>query len=220
MVKKEKITLQKYTIGEEIFSSISHGVGAALGIAGCAVAIVYACFVSNAWGIVGAAIYGGTLIIAYTMSTLYHSLTNEKAKRVFRVLDHTTIFLLIAGTYTPIVFSKLLFPIGWVVLGLVWGAAVFGIIINSINMERFKKISMVCYIASGWAVVIAVKPVIDAIEPLGLWFLLIGGLFYTLGIIFYKMKKVKWMHSVWHLFVLAGSIFQYFCILFYCLPKK
>lgn len=205
--------IKKYTLGEEIFNSVSHGVGAGLSVAGTVVLIVSAVIHTNAWGIVSSCIYGATLIILYTMSTLYHSLTNAKAKAFFRIMDHNTIFLLIAGTYTPITLYFLGGVTGWVLFAIVWGAAVIGIIINSINLEKARIPSIFCYVAMGWVIIFAIKPLIDAMPTVSLVFLIIGGVFYTLGIIFYAIKKVKYFHSVWHLFTVAGSVFHYFSIL-------
>lgn len=205
--------LKKYTLGEEIFNSVSHGVGAGLSIAGTVVLIVSAVIHTNVWGIVSSCIYGATLIILYTMSTLYHSLTNEKAKSFFRIMDHNTIFLLIAGTYTPITLYYLSGVTGWVLFSIVWAAAVFGIIINSINLEKARIPSIFCYVAMGWVIIFAIKPLIAAMTFFSLVFLIIGGVLYTLGIIFYAIKKVKYFHSVWHLFTVSGSVFHYFSIL-------
>lgn len=205
----------QYSTGEEILNSISHGAGAVFAACGTALLIVLAAFFSDAWGIVSSAVYGFSLIVLYTMSTLYHAITNERAKRVMRVLDHSSIFLLIAGTYTPISLVTLRGPLGWVVFGLVWGSAVIGIVFNAVSIERFKKLSLILYIASGWAVVIAAKPMITTMRPGGLWLLLIGGLFYTGGIFFYVQKKRRWFHGIWHLFVLFGSVAHYLSILFF-----
>ena len=206
---------KQYSTGEEILNSISHGAGAVFAACGTALLIVLAAFFSDAWGIVSSAVYGFSLIVLYTMSTLYHAITNERAKRVMRVLDHSSIFLLIAGTYTPISLVTLRGPLGWVVFGLVWGSAVIGIVFNAVSIERFKKLSLILYIASGWAVVIAAKPMITTMRPGGLWLWLAGGLFYTGGIFFYVQKKRRWFHGIWHLFVLFGSIAHYLSILFY-----
>ncbi len=206
---------KQYSTGEEILNSISHGAGAVFAACGTALLIVLAAFFSDAWGIVSSAVYGFSLIVLYTMSTLYHAITNARAKRVMRVLDHSSIFLLIAGTYTPISLVTLRGPLGWVVFGLVWGSAVIGIVFNAVSIERFKKLSLILYIASGWAVVIAAKPMIVTMRPGGLWLLLIGGLFYTGGIFFYVQKKRRWFHGIWHLFVLFGSVAHYLSILFY-----
>ncbi len=204
---------KRYTLGEEIFNSVTHGVGGLLAIAGTAVLIVFAAIYSDAWGVVSSAVYGASLILLYTMSTLYHALTNRRAKSFFRIMDHDTIFFLIAGTYTPITLIPLRGAFGWVLFGIVWGAAVLGIVMNSIDLEKFRKPSVICYVAMGWVVVFAIKPMLENCTPLSLWFLLTGGLFYTVGIIFYAMKSRKYFHSIWHIFTVAGSVFHYFSIL-------
>ncbi|MDD6082616.1 MAG: hemolysin III family protein [Oscillospiraceae bacterium] len=202
-----------YSLGEEIFNSVSHGIGGLLSIAGTVVLIVFCAVYSDAWAVVSASIYGASLIILYTMSTLYHAITNNKAKKFFRIMDHDTIFFLIAGTYTPFTLVTLRGPVGWVLFGIVWGAAIIGIVLNSIDLERFRKPSVICYILMGWAIIFAIKPMINALPSLSLIFLLTGGIFYTVGIIFYALKKVKWFHSVWHLFTISGSVFHFFSIL-------
>lgn len=218
--KETPVPLNKrYTLGEEIFNSVSHGVGALLAVAGTVILIVVSALNIGAWGVVSSAIYGGSLIILYTMSTLYHALTNEKAKYVMRIMDHVTIFLLIAGTYTPITLVPLRGALGWVLFGLIWGAAVLGIVFNSIDLERFRKVSVVCYVIMGWAIIFAIKPLINSMPKLSLIFLLIGGALYSLGVIFYAIKKIKYFHSIWHLFTIGGSVFHYFAILVSFLSK-
>ena len=204
----------RYTLGEEIFNSISHGAGTLLAIGGTAVLIVLSAIYSTPWAVVSSAIYGASLIILYTMSTLYHAITNNTAKKFFRKMDHNTIFFLIAGTYTPITLAIMGGALGWVLFGIVWGAAAVGIVFNSIDLEKFSKPSIVCYVLMGWVVIFAIKPLIEATSTVFLIFLLLGGIFYTLGIIFYAIKKIKYFHSVWHLFTVAGSVFHYFAILY------
>ncbi len=204
---------RKYTLGEEIFNSVSHGVGAGLSIAGTVILIITSAIHSNAWGVVSSCIYGASLIILYTMSTLYHSFTNKKAKAFFRIMDHNTIFLLIAGTYTPITLYFLGGVTGWILFGVVWGSAIFGIVMNSINLEKARIPSIFCYVAMGWVIIFAIKPLIMAMPKISLIFLVGGGVFYTLGIVFYAIKKIRYFHSVWHLFTIAGSVLHYFSIL-------
>ena len=221
MTKITSKALPKYTLSEELFNSISHGVGAGLSVAALVLCIIRAAIHGEtAAGVVGASIYGATLVILYCMSTLYHALTNETARKVFRVFDHTSIYLLIAGTYTPITLVTLRGALGWTLFGIVWGIAIPGIVFNSISIEKFKKISLVSYIIMGWAIIIGAKDIIEKMPRNGLIFLLLGGIAYTVGIIFYVLKKKKFMHSVWHFFVLAGSILQFFAIYFYVLPTK
>ena len=222
-----KLTKKLYTLGEEIFNSVSHGIGAGLSVAGLVIMVVFSAVQGDPWKVVSSAIFGASLIILYTMSTLYHSFTNPTAKKVFRIFDHSTIFILIAGTYTPITLVTMRSVnkgLAWTIFGILWGLTVIGIVLNSINLDKFKQISLVCYVIMGWSIIMAVNPLI--ISPIknhthfpiplgGMLFLLIGGIFYTVGIIFYKMKSVKYMHSIWHLFTVAGSVFQFFAILLY-----
>lgn len=209
--------IKKYgvqTLGEEIANAVSHGVGALLGIAGTAVLIVFAALRSDALGIVAAAIYGFSLIVLHTMSTLYHSLTNEKAKRVFQVLDHCSIFLLILGTYTPISLCMIGGMPGISLFAVNLALTALGVVLNSVNMKKWHKLSMVFYLLMGWSIVFVWKYV-PTVPTGGIILVLAGGISYTVGIIFYKMKKWKFMHFIWHLFVLGGSILHYFFVLFY-----
>ncbi len=215
MKTKKSITLPSYTLGEEIFNSVSHGVGALLSIAGCVVLIVFCAIHNNAKAVVCASIFGASLIILYTMSTLYHALTNPKAKRVFRVFDHDTIFLLIAGTYTPYALCCIK-PIwlGWTIFGCIWAAAVLGIVFSSVNLEKFSKFSTICYVLMGWGIILAIKPLYQVLPKFSFIALIAGGLLYSLGVYFYKKKSVKYFHSIWHLFVVAGSVLHYFSVLY------
>ncbi len=204
---------RKYTTGEEVFNSVTHGVGALLAIAGCVILIVRAVLFADAITVVSAAIYGGSLIMLYTMSTLYHAIQPEGAKKVFRIFDHGTIYLLIAGTYTPFTLSCLRGALGWTLFGIIWGCAILGIVLTSVNLRKFQLFSTICYVAMGWAVIFAIKPLWEKIDTLPLIFLVIGGVLYTGGILFYLMKESRYMHSIWHLFVVGGSIFHYFSVL-------
>lgn len=204
-----------YTVGEEIANSVTHGVGALLAIAACVVLIVSAAIKGGAIRVVSASVYGASLIIMFTMSTLYHALTNDRAKKVFRVFDHTSIFLLIAGTYTPVALITLRGKLGWAVFGIVWGISVIGIILNSVSVERFKKLSLLAYVIMGWCALIPVYQLMQKLTRGGIIFLVVGGSLYTIGVIFYKLKKIRYMHSIWHLFVLGGAIMHYFCIQLY-----
>ena len=215
-----KKALPSYTLGEELINSISHGIGACLSVAALVLCIVQAAVNGTAAGVVGASIYGSTLIILYCMSTLYHAITNKTARRVFRVFDHTSIYLLIAGTYTPITLVTLKGALGWTLFGVVWGIAVLGIVFNSVNIEKFKAFSMISYIVMGWCCIVGIKDIIANMEKGGLIFLVLGGVLYTVGIIFYALKKLRYMHSVWHIFVLSGSIMHFFCVYFYVLPVR
>ena len=216
----KKNVLPTYTLSEELINSISHGIGTGLAVAALVLCVVHSALYGNAYSVVSAAIYGSSLIILYCMSTLYHAITNRTARKVLRIFDHNSIFFLIAGSYTPVTLVTLNGPLGWTLFGLVWGFAVLGIVLNSVSVEKFKIFSMVCYIAMGWSALIGAKAIYENMHPNGLVLLLLGGLFYTGGIVFYKMKKYKYMHCIWHFFVLAGSIFHFFCFYLYVLPVK
>jgi len=202
-----------YTLGEEIVNAITHGLGALLGVAGTVYMIVISAIKGDSWWVVTSAIYGFTLILLFTMSTIYHALKPNRAKKVFRVFDHASIYLLIAGTYTPITLGVMRNALGWVLFSVVWGISILGIVLNSISIEKFKKISMVFYIITGWAVIMAVQPMLSLMTVKGLLLMLFGGIAYTGGIAFFAMKKVRYMHSIWHIFVLLGAVLQYFAIL-------
>lgn len=215
-IKREKKYPEKndrqYTLGEEIFGAVVHGAGGLLAIAGTVVLIVCCAMFSGVWEVVSASIYGASLIILYTMSTLYHAITNKKAKAFFRVMDHNTIFFLIAGTYTPFTLVTLRGAFGWVLFGIIWAATVLGIVLTSINLEKYKGFSLVLYLVMGWMIIIAIVPMVRSLPMLSVVFLFIGGLFYSLGVIFYKIKSIKYFHAIWHMFVIVGSVFHYFSI--------
>ncbi|MCH5188211.1 MAG: hemolysin III family protein [Oscillospiraceae bacterium] len=209
-----------YSIGEEIFSSVSHGIGALIGIAALVLMVVFAARAHNVYGVVSGSIYGATMILLFTMSTLYHAIQAPRAKKVFRVIDHCSIYLLIAGTYTPVMLCTLRQHGGWAMFGVVWGVSILGIVLNSINLEKFKLISLISYIVLGWAVVTMWSPMRAGLPMAGIWLLISGGLVYMVGVIFYCLKKIPYMHSIWHLFVLGGSVLHFLCILLYVMPVK
>ena|SRR5690554_1124319 len=213
-IKQKQTNKRKQTLGEEITNAILHGVGVGLSIAALAVLVVFASIYGSVWHVVGFAIYGSTLILLYLSSTLYHSFPEGRVKKIFHILDHSSIFLLIAGTYTPITLIKLRGGLGWTIFGIVWGIALFGIISKVFWINKFSILSTLLYIAMGWLVVVAVKPLLVALSETSIIFLIIGGLLYTIGTIFYALKQVKYAHAVWHLFVLAGSVCHFFTILF------
>lgn len=202
------------TIGEEIANSISHGIGAGLSVAALVLLIVRAANTSGALGVVSASIYGGSLVLLYLLSCLYHALAKTKARKLFQILDHCSIFILIVGTYTPIALSYIKGALGWTIFGIQAGCMVLGIVFNAINMERWKKASLVLYVIMGWMIVFSIKSILT-FPPAALWFLVLGGVAYTVGIIFYKKKELKFFHFIWHIFVLAGSVLQFFCVYFY-----
>ena len=210
--------LKRYTVGEEIFNSVSHGVGALLGVIGTVVLIVLAAVNGSSLALGTSIVYGLSLIMLYTMSTLYHAIAAQRAKEVLRIFDHTSIFLLIAGSYTPFCLIALEGnPRGLLVAAVVWICAIAGVVLNAISLKKTEKLGMVLYVVMGWSVIMVIKDVVAALSAPAFWLLLIGGLCYTGGIIFYAMKK-KYMHSIWHLFVLAGSVLHYVCIAVYVMP--
>jgi len=216
MALRDKITIPVYSLGEEITNAILHGIGALLSIAALVLCVVFSAIHGNGYAVVSSCIYGSTLIILYTMSCLYHSFKVNNAKRIFRIIDHCSIFLLIAGTYTPYTLVSLNGILGWSMFGLIWGCAILGIVLNSIDLNKYKILSMILYIAMGWVVIFTFKPLIKAIKTGGIYLLLAGGIIYTIGAIFYGLgKKRKYMHSIFHFFVLAGSILHFFSILLY-----
>ena len=215
--KLKEFNLPEYSISEELMNAISHGIGAALSIAAIVLLIVNSNFEIKS--IVCVTIYSVSLFVLYIISTLYHALLPSKAKKVFRVLDHCSIFLLIAGTYTPICLLVLNSVVGWILFFVVWVAAIVGIVFNSIDIKKFSKFSMICYIAMGWVVIFALKPLIDCITTSQFTLLVSGGVAYTVGAVLYVIgKKQKYIHSVWHLFVLLGSILHFFMI-FSCIKN-
>lgn len=204
---------KRYTIGEEVMNAVTHGLGALLAVAGGTLLIASSALQGDPYKLAGSIVYGVSLTILYLMSTVYHSVASPGAKEVLRVFDHCSIFLLIAGTYTPFALVTLRESGGWVLLGAIWGAAVIGIILNAVSLKRFEKLSLACYVAMGWAVVFQAGTLAAALSPAGLALLVAGGLCYTGGIAFYVRRK-PYMHGVWHLFVLAGSVCHFLCILF------
>ncbi len=207
--------VRRQNIGEEIANAISHGVGSLLSIAATVVLLVHTVRQGTAIAVVSAALYGFSMILLYTVSCIYHALTPPRGKRVFQVLDHCSIFLLILGTYIPIALVGIGGAFGWVVFGVIAACAVFGITMTAVDMHRFKKLSFSLYIIMGWLVVFTLRHMFQAAAWNGLLLLFLGGLFYSLGIFFYKKKEWVYMHFVWHLFVLAGSVFHFFMIYLY-----
>ena len=214
---KAKEYLPHYTLGEEIFNSVSHGVGVALACVGFGILIVLSALYGDAWAVSSSIVYSFSLFALYLASTLYHACPNRRVKGVLQVLDHCSIFLLIAGTYTPYTLITLRGALGWTLFAVVWGAAIVGVVLNAIDVQKYSRISMVCYVAMGWVVVLAIRPLMASLAWNGLVLLALGGVFYTVGIIFYVIRR-SYMHSIWHLFVLAGSVCHYLSILLYVIP--
>jgi len=209
----------EFSLGEEIAHGISHGVGTALAIAGLAVLVTCAAQRGDVWHVVSASIYGTTLVLLYGASTLYHSIPLPRARRVLRVLDHSAIYLLIAGTYTPFTLVVLRGPWGWSLFGFVWGCAAIGIVAKSVALTRFRILSVLSYLVMGWCVLVAARPLAARLPEGGLVLLVAGGVCYSLGLLFYGSKRLAFNHFIWHLFVLAGSILHYFAVLFYVIPR-
>ncbi len=213
--------LPNYTRGEEIFNMVSHIVGGIFGIVALVVCVTMSTVRHNIWGIVGSSIYGCSLILLYTMSSVYHGLSFQTAKKVMQVLDHCTIYLLIAGTYTPILFCsirKVSLFWNWTLFGIVWGLAMVAMVFTAIDLKRYSKFSMTCYIGMGWCIVLAAKTLLQSMPMSGILYLLSGGIIYTIGAVIYGFgKRHRYMHSIFHIFVLVGSVLQFFCILFYVL---
>ena len=208
---------KRYTIGEEIANAITHGIGTLLSIAALVVLIVravkHAPSEATARYVVGFTIFGSSLIILYLFSTLYHALPLG-AKKVFGIFDHCSIYILIGGTYTAYCLTALRGAIGWILFGIVWGAAVLGIVFYAVFGSKMRLLSLFTYIPMGWVVVFAIKPLIARLPAVSFRFLVLGGVLYTAGCIFYALKKIKWMHGIWHLFVLGGGIMHFFSLYF------
>ena len=218
MSLKEKINIPKYSLGEEIMSAITHGIGVLLSLAALIMCVTLSAQKGNALAVLSSVIYGTTLIILYTMSTLYHSLAVNNAKRVFRIIDHCSIFLLIAGTYTPFTLLSLKQPLGVILFLLIWGIAILGIVLNAVNLKKFKLISIIGYLILGWIIIFCYNPLKEAVPFSGILLLIAGGIVYTIGALLYAVgKKIKYFHPIFHIFVLAGSILHFFAVLLYVL---
>jgi hemolysin III len=213
-------TTKQYTVGEEIANAITHGVGAALSITGLTLLVVFSSLGGDPWRIVSASIFGAALTLMYFASTLYHALPFPRAKRVMRVLDHSSIYLLIAGTYTPFLLVSMRGPWGWSLFFVVWGIAVVGCVFKIFFTGRFDIVSTLAYIVMGWTVIVAIKPALATIPVPALVLTAVGGLLYTGGTIFYAWTKLRYHHAVWHVFVLSASIVQYLAILPYIVPVR
>ena len=212
--------LPTYTKGEEIFNMTSHIVGGALGIVALVLCVVFSAIHKNVYGIVSGAIYGTMMIILYTMSSIYHGLSPKRiTKKIFQILDHCSIFLLIAGSYTPFALCTIRQEnavAGWTIFGIIWTFAILGIVLNAIDIKKFKVFSMICYLAMGWCIILKVNLLPKLLGMNGFILLVAGGVAYTIGAILYGVgKKHKYMHSVFHLFILLGSILHFLCILLY-----
>ena len=213
--------LPSYTKGEEVFNMVSHIVGGAIGIAALVLCIIFSAVRHNGYGLAGSIVYGISMITLYTMSSIYHGLKDGTGKRVMQVLDHCTIYLLIAGTYTPILLSAMrpIDPVAsWVLLGVVWGLAAIAITLTAIDLKKYAVFSMICYIGMGWCIIFKIPLLIAAVGWGGFWLILLGGVCYTIGAVLYGVGRTrKYMHSVFHLCVVAGSVLHLLAILIYVL---
>ena len=209
-----KVKYRALTIGEEIFNSITHGIGTLLSIAALVLLVVFAATKGNVWHVVSFTIFGSTLVLLYLSSTLYHSFTKDKIKNLFARFDHAAIFLLIAGTYTPLLLTVIRGTLGWVLFGIIWAVAILGVVIRSIYLTKFRKLMVGVYIAMGWMFIFAIIPLVNNLAGISLTFLFIGGGLYSLGVIFYAWRNLKYGHGIWHLFVLGGSIMHFFTMIY------
>lgn len=213
--------LPNYTRGEEIFNMVTHIVGGGLGVIICALCVIKSFINWDAYQIVGSFIYGFSMIILYTVSSVYHGLKSTMGKKVMQVIDHCSVFILISGTYTPIALTSLReynTALGWTVFGVVWGISALGITLNAIDLKKYNVFSIICYLAQGWCIILTGKTAIEAIGFKGFMWLLAGGIAYTIGAVLYGIagrKTVRYMHSVFHIFVVIGSFLQFIAILFY-----
>lgn len=204
----------KYSIGEEIANSVSHGIGAVTSAVGLGFLIWLSVEYGDVWYVVSTTIYGVSLILLYSASTLYHAIPHPRAKRIFQLIDHSMIFVLIAGTYTPFALVSLHGPWGWSLFAVVWGIAIAGILLEIMKKERIKWLSLSLYLGLGWMAVVVIKPMLEMVPAVGLLFLLAGGLSYSLGVVFYVRKQMAYHHAIWHVFVMAGSALHYCAVLF------
>lgn len=213
--------LPDYTNGEECMNMVTHIVGGGLGIVMLLLCLLKPNVYTNPWRIVGCAVYGISMITVYTISSIYHGLKTDLSKKVMQVLDHCAIYLLIAGTYTPIITCSFIgkYPVtGIILLVIQWGLAALAITLNAIDLHKFKAFSMVCYIALGWCIIFFLPQFLTVIDIAGFWFLLSGGISYSIGAILFGFgTKIRWMHSVFHIFVVIGSLLQFIAIYFYIL---
>ncbi|RUO18888.1 PAQR family membrane homeostasis protein TrhA [Aliidiomarina haloalkalitolerans] len=207
-------TKAKYSLGEEIAHSVSHGLGVIAGIVGLVFLIYLSFEYGDIWHVVSVSIYGASIILLYSASTLYHAVTNLRLKRFFQLMDHAAIFLLIAGTYTPFLLVNLRGPWGWTLFIIIWSIALGGVLLEVLKKERVKWLSLSLYLGLGWMALVAIKPMLELVNTTGLLLLLIGGLLYSLGVIFYVRKQMVYHHAIWHLFVLAASVAHYFAVLY------
>lgn len=207
-----------FSKGEEIANAITHGIGAVLSIVGLIILIVYSSLYGSVWHIVSFTIFGFTMVILYISSTLVHAFPQGKAKDLFEIFDHASIYLFIAGTYTPFTFIVIQGALGWTMFGIIWGLAIAGTVFKAYFAKKYLFTSTILYIAMGWMVLMGWNQIVENLNSNGVILFVIGGLCYTFGAIFYVWRGFKYHHAVWHLFVIAGTTTHFFCVLFYLLP--
>ena len=222
MSPKATKALPLYTYAEELFNMITHIVGGSLGLVALIACVIVAAFNQNVWGVVSGCVYGFCVILLFTSSSIYHGLRVELPKRVFRVIDHCSVFVLIAGTYTPITLGsfRAAYPTdAWVMFGVIWGLSIIGVVLNSIDLGRFKHVSLICYLGMGWMALFRIGKLVEVLGKPFFMLILSGGVLYTVGVIFYVLgKHKKFMHSVFHLFVNAASILHSVAIAVFIMP--
>lgn len=209
-----------YTRTEELANALTHGLGVLLGLAGLTVLLIHANLTGDPWRIVSVTIYAGVFTIYYLISTLYHSIQGPRLRYLLRILDHAGIYMVIAATYTPFTLVSLHGEWGWSLFGTVWGLAVGGVILKTFMIDRLRILAMLLYIGMGWIAVVAFKPLLAALTPAGMEWLVAGGIIYTVGIIFYACNWIPYNHAIWHVFVLAGSICHFCSVLWYVVPLR
>ncbi|WP_446897522.1 PAQR family membrane homeostasis protein TrhA [Clostridium sp. LBM24168] len=212
--------LKFYTRGEEIANAITHGIGTGLSVAALVLLIVFAENKGDKWYVLSYTIYGISLLILYLESTLYHSITNMKVKKLFRIFDHASIYLLIAGTYTPFTLTVLRPTVGWIIFGIVWTLAIAGIVMKVFWIGRFNVLSTLIYIGMGWIIIFVMKRLMMLLPTAGIVLLFAGGIIYTAGAVLYLIDRIPYNHAIWHLFVMGGSICHFLCILLYLFPNR
>jgi hemolysin III len=207
--------VNEFSLTEEIWHAITHGIGLALSIAALTIMVAYSSQSGSMISVIASVLFGTTLIILYGSSTLYHAITHHELKKKFQQFDHASIYILIAGSYTHVTLVSLGDTLGYSIFAVVWGVSIVGIYLKFAYPGRFEKLSLVLYLLLGWLIVIAINPLLEVMAPGGLWLLLIGGLFYTFGVIFYVWDSLPFNHAIWHLFVMGGSISHFFMVLLY-----
>jgi len=208
------------SLKEEIANSVTHGIGVALAIAALVLLVVFASLQGNPWKIVSFSVYGASLVTLYLASTFYHSFRKPRLKQIFQIIDHASIYILIAGTYTPFTMVTIRGPWGWSIFGIIWGLALMGVVFKIFFIKKFRILSVIIYILMGWLIVGAMHEIVANLDTMGLIWLILGGVAYTGGVYFFANHKIKFNHAIWHLFVLGGSICHFFAILFHVLPKN